>query len=678
MTSPIDSANLLGAETSPYLLQHRDNPVHWMPWGDAAFARARREGKPVLLSIGYAACHWCHVMAHESFENPEIAALMNALFVNIKVDREERPDIDQLYQAALALLGQQGGWPLTMFLTADREPFWGGTYFPPVGRYDRPGFADVLLGVSETFRRQPEKVSRNTAALRESLAELAVSHSGSALSLTVVDRIAERLIREVDPFHGGIGRQPKFPQTPLFELFWRAWLRSHRIPYRFAVTTTVQKMCQGGLYDHIGGGFARYSTDQQWLVPHFEKMLYDNALLIDLLTLVWQDTREPLYAERVEETVGWVLREMLADPQGGFASSLDADSEHEEGKYYVWTEAEIDAVLGPDSALFKTAYGVTASGNWEGHTILNRNHPGADLDPEDEGRLRPLRQRLLEVRDRRVRPGWDDKVLADWNGLMIAALANAGLVFDRPDWIARAAAAFRFVQSEMCLDGRLFHSHRAGQARHPAILDDYAALARAALVLLEATGDPAYRVQAEAWVTVLDRHYWDDHQGGYYLTPDDGDRLPVRVKTVHDHPVPSGNGLMIGVLARLALLTGDNRYRDRADAVVVAFSGEIERNYFPLAAYFNNLEFLIAPVQIVIIGASDDPATIALLRAAVGVSLPDRLLIRITPGTPLPPSHPAAHKIMLGGRPTAYVCRGPICSAPVVTPADLTAQLQPV
>ncbi|SMH55692.1 thioredoxin domain-containing protein [Azospirillum agricola] len=669
------SANRLGRETSPYLLQHKDNPVHWMPWGPEAFARARAENKPVLLSVGYAACHWCHVMAHESFENPAIAGLMNELFVNIKVDREERPDVDQIYQSALALLGQQGGWPLTMFLTPEAEPFWGGTYFPPAPRYGRAGFPDVLRGVAGTYAEEPDKVTRNVSALKDALNGMAENRAAETIGAGVLDDIAARLLREVDPVHGGIGSAPKFPQVPLFELLWRAWQRSGKAPFREAVVTTLANMAQGGIYDHLGGGFARYSVDERWLAPHFEKMLYDNAMLLDLLTLVWQETRDPLFETRIRETAGWVLREMVAEG-GGFAATLDADSEGEEGRFYVWSEAEIDRLLGPEAGFFKQVYDVTAHGNWEGTNILNRLGRLDLAGAEAEAKLAASRDTLLRARTRRVRPGWDDKVLADWNGLMIAALTHAGLALNEPDWIAAAGRAYAFVRDRM-QDGnhRLHHSWRGGQTRTPGMLDDYAGMARAALALHEATGDPAALDQARAWAAVLDAHFWDQGKGGYFFTADDAEGLIVRTKSAFDNATPNGNGTMLAVLATLFHRTGEESYRKRAEALAAAFSGELNRNFFPLPTFLNAVERLHAPLQIVIVGPPGAAETEALRRTVLERSLPNRILTLLPPGADLPAGHPAQGKGMRDGRATAYVCAGMTCSAPVTTPADLAAAL---
>lgn len=656
--------NLLDHETSPYLLQHKDNPVHWRPWTEETLALAKAEEKPILLSVGYAACHWCHVMAHESFENPDIADLMNEHFVNIKVDREERPDVDAIYQSALAMLGEHGGWPLTMFLTPDGEPFWGGTYFPPTQRFGRPGFPDVLKGVAEAFQSAPEKVAKNVAALRDGLTKLSISNSGEVIDFQTLDQIAQKLAQNVDQFHGGIGGAPKFPQPQIFEQLWRAWLRTGQEPFKKAVIISLDNMCQGGIYDHLGGGFARYSVDERWLAPHFEKMLYDNAQLIGLLTLVWQETRNPLYKQRVEECVNWLEREMRVDG-GGFASSLDADSEGEEGKFYVWQEAEIDALLGEDAADFKRVYDVSELGNWENKNILNRLSQMDLLDEKTEERLANQREVLLTGRAERIRPGWDDKVLADWNGLMIDGLVFAGEVFARDDWIARAAEAFAFIQSDLSDGDRLWHGWREGRAQHPATLDDYANMCRAAVALYEALGDTAYLDQAVRWLAVLDKHYGDDETGGYFFTADDTPNLITRTKHANDNAVPAGNGVLVGVFARLFYLTGDDTYRDKAERLIKCFSGEVSRNFFPISTLINGNEILLSAEQIVVIGADDDPEFQNFCQIIREASAPNRVIAKISPDQKIPAGHPAAGKTQIDGKATTYICRAMICSAPI-------------
>ncbi len=675
--------NLLGRETSPYLLQHKGNPVHWRAWGEAAFAEARARDVPVLLSVGYAACHWCHVMEHESFENEATAGLMNQLFVNVKVDREERPDIDTIYMSALHMMGEQGGWPLTMFLTPEGKPFWGGTYFPPDARYGRPGFPDVLRGISQAWKTKREQVSENVRVLVDALHQRQVSQPGSRIETGMLDRIADHLVGAFDPVLGGLRGAPKFPQCSIVEQLWRAWLRTGRrtgnAQLRHTVTVTLDRMSQGGIYDHLGGGFARYSTDEQWLAPHFEKMLYDNAQMVSVLTLIWQDTKSPLYAARVAETVAWLEREMIAE-HGCFASTLDADSEGEEGKFYVWTEAEIDALLGGEAAFFKEQYDVKAGGNWEGHTILNRSHKMLLGDEAHEARLARARAILFAERARRIPPARDDKVLADWNGLMIAGLARAGFAFERPDWIALAASAFDAVMTHLRAPegaadaGRLRHSYRQGRAQHAAMLDDYAALALAAVLLHEVTGETAYLARARELVGDADTWYWDAAAGGYFFTAADAPGLITRTKSAHDNATPSGNGLLAQALARLYFLTGDTAYRDRAEATIGAFSGELGKNFFPLSTLLIAADLLAKPLQVVIVGAPDEPRTSALIRAVAGAgSLPNLVLQLVPPAAALPVSHPAHGKGLVGGLPAAYVCEGPVCSAPV-TKAEALAQ----
>ncbi|MGC2854682.1 thioredoxin domain-containing protein [Novispirillum sp. DQ9] len=672
-------ANRLAEETSPYLLQHAGNPVAWQPWGEAALAQARAENKPILLSVGYAACHWCHVMAHESFENDDIAALMNAHFVNIKVDREERPDVDALYQKALAMMGEHGGWPLTMFLTPDGAPFWGGTYFPPEDRWGRPGFPRVLAELNKVWREAPDKVTNNAGILRDALVNPRTEGDAAdhvQLSLPILDRAAAQILDHVDTTWGGLRGAPKFPMPFVFDTLWRAWRRTRDARFRDAVTVTLDNLCQGGIYDHLGGGFARYSTDEFWLAPHFEKMLYDNAQMIDLLALVWRETRSPLYATRVAETIGWLEREMLTEGDA-FAATLDADSEGEEGRFYVWTAAEIDSLLGADGALFKQVYDVTSRGNWEGKTILRRNagRAAVEVDEEDLGRQRAV---LLAARDKRVRPGRDDKVLADWNGLMIAALANAGQVFGRPEWIALGRRAFdRVVALLGRPDGRLGHSYRAGRRQDAAVLDDYANMARAALALYEVQGEAALLDAARGWVTVADARYWDDGAGGYFFTADDATDLLTRTKSVADAAAPSGNGTMAHVLGRLHLLTGEEAWRHRAESLIAAMAPESIRSFPSSATFLNGFELLARGVQVVIAAPpGQEAAAEALRRAALDAGEPTLTLLVLTPGVDLPEHHPAAaDKRPVDGKATAYVCRGPVCSAPMTEAEALRRDL---
>ncbi|MBL6951961.1 MAG: thioredoxin domain-containing protein [Alphaproteobacteria bacterium] len=670
-------ANELGAETSPYLLQHKDNPVHWRAWGDRALAEAQKSGKPILLSVGYAACHWCHVMAHECFENPSIAHLMNELFVNIKVDREERPDIDAVYMAALGLMGQQGGWPLTMFLTPEGEPFWGGTYFPPEARFGRPGFPDIMRRITEVYHTDPDSVRKNTEAVLLSLNQLATGDPNAPaiqIGSEILDRVAQTMSQQVDPIHGGIGQAPKFPQTYAIEMILRGWLRQPDEAMMQAVNTTLTGMCQGGIYDHLAGGFARYSTDAQWLAPHFEKMLYDNAQLIDILTLAWQANKFPLYSQRVKETIAWTLNEMVVEG-GGFAATLDADSEGEEGRFYVWQEADIDAILGDDAAVFNAAYDVSSTGNWEGKVILNRSARPELGTNDEEAFLQRCREKLLHQRSDRVRPGWDDKILADWNGLMIAAMANAAAVFDQPAWANAAVTAFDFVTDKLCPNGTLMHGYRQGQPKHRALLDDYANMARAALMLYEIHGGDRYLQQARAWVANVEAHFADAERGGYYFSSAQATDVIARMRHANDNAVPSGNGVMVGVLTRLWLLTGDDTYGQRADAVARSFSAQLSTHALGMTTLLNNVEFMLQPLQIVIMGERHDETVKDMLSAIHSLALPNKVFQVLAPGQTLPAGHPATGMATINSQATAYVCVGQTCSLPQTRPADLLAAL---
>lgn len=652
--------NRLAGETSPYLLQHQHNPVDWWPWSPEALAAAKAADKPILLSVGYAACHWCHVMAHESFEDEATAAVMNELFVNIKVDREERPDIDQIYMNALHLLGEQGGWPLTMFLNSNGEPFWGGTYFPKIARFGRPAFADVLREVARVYREQPQSVAQNRDALLARLRERSDARNAVTIDVSQLNDIAAQIARATDPVNGGLRGAPKFPQGAMLEYLWRAGARTRDARFYEAVALAMTKMSEGGIYDHLGGGYARYSVDEKWLVPHFEKMLYDNAQLLELLALEHARTKTPLFAQRAAETVGWLMREMTTK-EGGFASSLDADSEGEEGKFYVWSLADIERLLGPDdAAAFAAAYEVTAEGNFEGHNILNRLKPLSGR-PMAEPRLAELRELLHQERSKRVRPGLDDKVLADWNGLMIAALATAAGVFGRKEWLSFAERAFAFISASMTRGDRLGHSWRDGRLLFPGLASDYAAMIRAAIALFEATQQKKYLDQALAWQAALDRHHADPERGGYLLTADDAEGLIVRPHATADDAIPNHNGLIAQNLVRLAVLAGEDALRDKADRMFDALLPLAAQNAFGHLSLLNALDMRLGLAEIVIAGEGAD----ALFDAALEMPPAIRAVLRVADSNALPPSHPAQAKIAGTEGAAAFVCRGETCSLPV-------------
>ena len=679
---PAPHVNRLAQETSPYLLQHQHNPVDWWPWGPPALAAAQASGRPILLSVGYAACHWCHVMAHESFEDEATAAVMNELFVNIKVDREERPDIDQIYMSALHLMGEQGGWPLTMFLAPNGEPIWGGTYFPKVARYGRPAFVDILREIARLFREEPHRIDSNRRALMARLATQTRASGTVTLGRSDLDAVAQRLLEAIDPIHGGLRGAPKFPQAALFEFLWRAGRRNGEPRFFAAVENTLDHLCEGGIYDHLGGGFARYSVDDRWLVPHFEKMLYDNAQLIDLLTVAFVRSAKPLYRRRVAETVAWLLREMTT-PQGAFAASLDADSEGEEGRFYVWSLAEIEKILGPSDGAFLAAYyGVTAAGNFEHHNILNRLHalpdrpvtdrpPQGDHDDDAErARIDDLRARLFAVRERRVHPGLDDKTLADWNGLMIAALAHASAVMNEPAWLQHAIRAFAFIAREMTRGDRLGHSWRDGRLTFPGLSSDFTAMIRAALALFETTGQPAYLEQALVWQQALDRHYADSDSASYFLTANDAEGLVMRPNASTDEAVPNPNAVAAENLVRLSVLTGDDRWRLASDRLFDGLLPVAAPNLFGHIALLNAFDLRLRAAEIVVTGAEPD----ALVAAALRLPYIDRIVLRAASTQALGSQHPARTAMATAGTDaTAFVCVGERCSLPVHEPAHLIA-----
>ncbi len=653
--------NRLKDSSSPYLLQHQDNPVHWHMWGEEAFAEAKSRNVPVLLSIGYAACHWCHVMAHESFESEEVAALMNARFVSIKVDREERPDIDQTYMTALHAMGQQGGWPLTMVLTPDGAPFWGGTYFPPKPSFGRPSFSQVLVALSDAWKDEQGRIGRSVETIKNALAKAAAAKPGDPPGPELLEAARNAFLRGVDWEKGGLSGAPKFPNIPVFRFLWHEYFRSGDNACANATHLLLERMSQGGIYDHLGGGYARYATDDAWLVPHFEKMLYDNGLILEMLAFAQADTPSPLYAARVRETVEWLTRDMSAE--GAFAASEDADSEGEEGKFYVWSRAEIKAVLGEEMGFFEHFYPLPEHGNWEETIILERR---AAFGPEEE-RLQACREKLLAARSKRVRPGRDDKILADWNALTIAALVKAGCVFGEPGWIALAGQVFGVLVEKMGqADGRIAHAMRHGKISAAGLLEDQAGMIRAALALYQATGAQGYLSRAETILAATETHFGDG-AGAFYMSADDaGDVYAPRGRNVQDGPAPSGIGLMAENYAALFHLTGQDDYRAKAEAVLAAFGGRAQAlTGSPIL--LGTADMLANAACVVVTGGAED-----LVQAALAAPTPAMVVLR--GGAGLKVGHPAF------GKPddvkAAYICRGNVCGLPVADVEALKQTLQ--
>jgi uncharacterized protein len=673
----MSTGNELSHAASPYLLQHAKNPVNWRMWGEAALREAQAQNKPILLSIGYAACHWCHVMAHESFEDEVTAAVMNELFVNIKVDREERPDIDHIYMTALHAFGERGGWPLTMFLTPSGEPFWGGTYFPKVAHYGRPSFVSVLKTVADVFRAEPDRITQNTKFVRTELSKSAAS-GGGAITLEQVDELARPIARLIDPVHGGLAGAPKFPNTPILELLWRAGTRLADAPYRDLVKLTLTKMSEGGIYDHLGGGYARYSTDERWLVPHFEKMLYDNAQILELLGLCHHEFGGPLFRARAWETIAWLQRDMT-NAEGAFCASLDADSEGVEGKFYVWTYAEIEALLGQeDAAFFGKFYDASPTGNWEdeahGGTVIILNRlEAAPPTIEEEARLARLRQRLFEAREKRVRPGLDDKILADWNGLMIAALVNAATLFDAPEWIRLAAHAYGFIVGAMQFTDtegtkRLAHGWRAGVLVTPGLALDHAAMIRAALALHETRNWPPapvsardYLADAIGWAEALETYHVDPESGLLNMAAKDAGDVILRLAPTSDDAIPNAHPVYLSALVRLGGLTGEARWLARTDELFSALEAAARSNFVGHAGILNALDFRLRAKEIVTVGARRN----ALYEAALGVPFTGRIVVDIDRPDEIPEGHPAKAQVALAGDAAAFICAGGTCSLPV-------------
>jgi uncharacterized protein YyaL (SSP411 family) len=677
--------NRLAGETSPYLLQHAHNPVDWHPWGEEALEKSKREDKPILLSIGYSACHWCHVMERESFEDEEIARQMNEHFVNIKVDREERPDLDQIYMNAVQMMTRHGGWPLTVFLTPDLVPFYGGTYFPPEDRHQMPGFPRILAAVSEAYRTRPEEVRQSAQEILSELRRTGVAQESSeVIDTQLLDHAHRGLARTYDPRFGGFGGAPKFPSSMSLDFLLRTYKRTGDARALEMATHSCRMMAEGGMYDQLGGGFHRYSTDAQWLVPHFEKMLYDNALLTRLYLHAYQATGEGYFRRVAEETLGYVKREML-DESGAFYSTQDADSEGVEGKFFVWDLEEVESLLGPgDARLFCAYYDVTEGGNFEERNILHVRRPAAEVAREQgvtAERLSEAVERgrgiLYTERERRIKPGRDEKVITAWNGLMLEAYAEAAVVLGRDDYREVAERNAEFILNTLLSEGLLLHVYKDGRAKHVGFLDDYAFVVSGLVTLYETTGRLRWLEAASALADKMVEEFWDEEGGGFFYNGRSGETLIVRNKDYFDNATPSGNSVAAEALLRLSVLTGNEDYRRKAVNVLRLVRDAVERYPSAFGYALGAIDFYLStPKEIVVVGEAEQARP--LLREVWGRYLPNKVVV-ISPDA----DESAAAIVPLlqertaqGGRATAYVCESYTCLQPVNTPEELAAQLE--
>lgn len=673
MQEPKPFTNRLIDETSPYLLQHAHNPVDWYPWGVEAFERARIDDKPVLVSIGYSACHWCHVMEHESFEDESTAAIMNEHFINIKVDMEERPDVDQIYMNFVQLTTGRGGWPMNVFLTPDKRPFYGGTYFPPVSRYNMPSWPQILNSIAEAYKNKREELETSAESIVTELKRMSSAQIASAaLGTELLDAAFASFTRTFDTVNGGFGGAPKFPAAMSLEFLLRYHKRTGDEKALAIVTYTLDKMARGGIYDQLGGGFHRYTVDAIWLVPHFEKMLYDNAQLIRVYLHAFQVTGNEFYKRIAVETLEYVRREML-DESGGFYSTQDADSEGEEGKFFVWSPEEIEAIIGKaDAAIFRRYYDVTSSGNFEGSNILNVKDPAACSDIDESSLKETLersRAKLFDEREKRVKPGRDEKVLTAWNGLMLAAFADAAAVLNDSTYLAVAEGNARFIMREMSVGGRLLRTWKQGSAKLNGYIEDYANVADALIVLYQATGKVDYLVEAGRLADMMITEFWDEENGGFFFTSNDHEELIVRNKDFYDNATPSGNSVAADVLLRLAKLLGEDKYERFGVSILRLASRQAQQHPQGFGRTLSALEFHLSETkELVIVGPNGN----ALQQDVLRRYLPDAVVVLSANAAadsaviPLLKGRETA-----GDQPTAYVCENFVCQRPATSVSEL-------
>ncbi len=652
--------NLLSKETSPYLLQHKDNPVNWYGWGEDAFVQAEKENKPILLSIGYASCHWCHVMAHESFEDDETAKIMNDKFINIKLDREERPDIDSIYQTALALLGQQGGWPLTMFLDSSKKPFWGGTYFPKAPRQGIPTFQSILNMVSESFNKNKNDIEQNKTIIFNAMQKLQGEKYENELDETFYKKISELILSNMDTIHGGLKGAPKFPQFFLYEYLLNQYKKNSDNLFYDLSLKSIDQICSGGIYDHIGGGISRYSVDQYWLVPHFEKMLYDNAQLIGILNNFWQLTKKEAYKNKIYETVDWLKKDML-DPSSAFYSSYDADSEGVEGKYYVWSYQELRKILGNNFLFFTKIFNIYENGNWEGSNVLSCNE-NLHIETDDYSKLRQLINTLYDERIKRPKPTCDNKILCDWNGLAIDSIAKSSAIFRDEKLLNLAQEAFNFIKTSMYDGKTLYHSHCNSINKHEGMLEDYAYLIKAGITIFEITTDEQYlKFSLELTETLIEN--FGDEEGMFFITSKMKDDVIIRNKQIVDNVMPNANAVMIENLTKLDFITGEHKYNQLNTKIIQDYSSRINKEYFGICSFLNSLDFFNNYQSIIITGINKDDNK-KIYDQLIKIYLPNTIILMINEKTNIISKNSFLNQIEIKSQSSIYLCKNNTCSLP--------------
>ncbi|MFC2947304.1 thioredoxin domain-containing protein [Virgibacillus sediminis] len=679
------TSNRLIHEKSPYLLQHADNPVDWYPWGEEAFEKAKKENKPIFLSIGYSTCHWCHVMAHESFEDEEVASVLNEKYVSIKVDREERPDVDSVYMKVCQMMTGHGGWPLTIFMTPDQVPFYAGTYFPKESKYGRPGIMDALKQLHEKYSKDPDHIEEVTDSVKDALNRTAMEKSDKRLTKETIDKAYQQLVKSSDFAYGGFGSEPKFPMPQNLLFLLRHYHFTGETAALKLVESTLQSMARGGIYDHVGFGFSRYSTDEKWLVPHFEKMLYDNALLLAAYTECWQVTATPFYKRIAEEIITFIQREMTGE-EGAFYSAIDADSEGIEGKYYVWGFEEIYEVLDEDLAsLYAETYNIRPQGNFEGKNIPNligrdlgeqATASGLSLD-ELEDQLEKARQKLLNAREKRIYPHVDDKVLSGWNGMMIASLAKAGKAFGNQQYIQMAKKALQFVEDKLFEGQRLMARYRDGETKYKAYIDDYAFLLWGYIEMYEATFSADYLNKAGKLAAQMIELFWDKKSGGFYFSGRDGEQLIAEDKEIYDGAIPSGNSVAAVMLTRLGHLTGETDFLDKADEMYSTFYEDINRMPSASPYFLQSLQLTEHPVkEVVILGKEAEADKAELVERLQERFLPHVQLLVAEDAGQLAKAAPfTADYKAIDGQTTVYVCENFACHQPTI---DLEQALEQI